>query len=76
MKPKILDMDLNSPKQRQQMDWEADSHGFHLALHEEKKKKKEKDFFQNVAHDLVSDANHFTSSKLFEKVFWFSYISA
>lgn len=72
MKPKILDMDLNSPKQRQQMDWGADIQGFRLALDEKKKK----DFFQNMAHDLVSDANHFTSSKLFEKVFWFSCISA
>lgn len=36
MKPKILDIDLNSPKERQQMDWEADIQGFHLAPLEKK----------------------------------------
>lgn len=62
MKPKILDIDLNSPKERQQMDWEADIPGFHLAPLEKKK-----DFFQTVALDLVSDVNHLASSKLLGK---------
>lgn len=62
MKPKILDMDLNSPIQRRQMDGQADIQGFCLALHE-----KINNFFQNVAHDLVSNVNHSTSSKLFGK---------
>lgn len=65
MKPKILDIDLNSPKQRQQMDWEADIQGFHLAPLE---KKTNRDFFQTMALDLVSDVNHLAPSKLFGKI--------